>query len=609
MSDEKSPVKQNWVTQLIEKTPGKGLTLLVLAGIGLLGAIYLLYALLFLGKVYPNVYIGSQKYSGLPYSQVQSRLSAVVEQTLAQPINLTFNDKVYPISAKEANWVADIPATAAHAYTIGRSNGWFHSLLQQLSAPVYPRHLTINANFDDNYLKTTIAAVAEAVDTPPVDATAEYQGNELILTPEKSGETIDQDKVYHSVINQWSSGSNQPIALVRQTAEPKTIVGDEAALKSQATELSQHKLTLKWEGNQKVLTQKDILQLIDFVGQDIGPLDGKLRLNALFTNNKAKAYLQHLSADSINHPAKEPKLGVQQGHLVILEASAEGRVVDVDKSTEAVLAALANAENPVAELSFKVEKPLITADNLDSLGIKEIIGHGETSFVGSPANRRANIANGVRLLQSTLVKPGTEFSTVKTLGAVDGTTGFLPELVIKDNKTTPEFGGGLCQVSTTLFRSVLNAGLKVTERQNHSYRVGYYEPPIGLDATIYLPKPDFKFLNDTTGYLLILGQINGSKITFDIWGTSDGRTSSISTPIVSNILPPPPEVRTDTDTLPIGTVKQTEKAHEGATAVVTYTVMRNGQVINKQTFRSVYKPWAAKFLVGTAPVETPPPTP
>jgi vancomycin resistance protein YoaR len=167
----------------------------------------------------------------------------------------------------------------------------------------------------------------------------------------------------------------------------------------------------------------------------------------------------------------------------------------------------------------------------------------------------------------------------------------------------------LCQVSTTLFRSVLAAGLRVTERQNHSYRVSYYEPPVGLDATIYLPKPDFKFFNDTGRHILVQGQVIGNRVIFELWGTKDGRTSTVSDPIVTNILPPPPEVRVETDTLFRGEIKQTEKPHEGATAVAYYTVMKDGKVLHKQTFKSVYKPWAAKFLVGTKEPPAPPPAP
>ena len=600
-----------WLDQLFKgASRTKKASILTAGGVGLLALLYLVYAMLFLGRVYPNVFVGSSQYSGLKESEVTARLTKAVEATLAQPLNLTFEDKTYTISAKDANWEADLNATVTAVMGMGRDRDWYWNIYDRITAPVYNRALTITAKQDDNYLTTTIATIAEAVDTPAVDATATFDEGKLVVTHQKDGQVINQEELSRDILNRWSSGSTHPIELKRQTAKPAIVVDDEEILRAKAEELAAGKLSLVWPTGKKELTTDEMRSLVDFIGtKKPGVLGNTQILTAAFTENRSKSFLQELANASINEPAKEPKLGIKEGKVTILEAAGQGKVVDIETSAAAVLAALqATSVEPVT-LTFKTAEPTITAENLDSLGIKEIIGRGETNFTGSPTNRRINIINGVRLLQSTLVKPGDEFSTVKTLGAVDGTTGFLPELVIKENKTTPEYGGGLCQVSTTLFRSVLAAGLRVTERQNHSYRVSYYEPPIGLDATIYLPKPDFKFHNDTGNHILVQGQVIGNRVIFELWGTKDGRTSAVSDPIVTNILPPPPEVRVETDTLFRGEVKQTEKPHEGATAVAYYTVMKDGKVLHKQTFKSVYKPWAAKFLVGTKEPPAPPPAP
>lgn len=604
-------ITAGWLDQLFKgASRTKKASVLTAIGVGLLALLYLIYTMLFLGKVYPNVFVGSSQYSGLDKTEVTARLTKAVEATLAQPLNLTFEDKTYTISAKDANWEADLGATVTAVMGVGRDRDWYWNVYDRITAPFYNRDLTITAKQDDNYLTTTIATIAEAVDTPAVDATATFDEGKLVVTHQKDGQVINQEELSRDILNRWSSGSTHPIELKRQTAKPAIVVDDEEILRAKAEELAGSKLNLVWPTGKKELSIDEMRSLVDFIGtKKTGVLGNTQILTAAFTENRSKSFLQELANASINQPAKEPKLGIKEGKVTILEAAGQGKVVDIETSAAAVLAALqANSAEPVT-LTFKTAEPTITAENLDSLGIKEIIGRGETNFTGSPTNRRINIVNGVRLLQSTLVKPGDEFSTVKTLGAVDGTTGFLPELVIKENKTTPEYGGGLCQVSTTLFRSVLAAGLRVTERQNHSYRVSYYEPPIGLDATIYLPKPDFKFHNDTGNHILVQGQVIGNRVIFELWGTKDGRTSAVSDPIVTNILPPPPEVRVETDTLFRGEVKQTEKPHEGATAVAYYTVMKDGKVLHKQTFKSVYKPWAAKFLVGTKEPPAPPPAP
>jgi vancomycin resistance protein YoaR len=164
-------------------------------------------------------------------------------------------------------------------------------------------------------------------------------------------------------------------------------------------------------------------------------------------------------------------------------------------------------------------------------------------------------------------------------------------------------GGGVCQVSTTLFRAVLNAGLPITERQPHAYRVSYYEQDIGpgFDATVFLPSPDLKFKNNTPSYLLIqtkVDQVN-KKLTFDIYGTSDGRKVEISPVRIWDKQPPPPDLYQDDPTLPAGTIKQVEHKSWGAKVAFDYKIVRGEEVLSEKTFYSVYRPWQAVYLRGT----------
>lgn len=613
-------LKLDWFTRLLKTKPSpRRSILLTLISVGVLALIYLIYSVLFLGQIYPNVTVGGVEFGGLTKQEATAKLAELINSKKPEPITLIFEGNNYAISAAEVSWRADSAKTAETLYAVGRSPDKLQSFWEQVKAPFSHQTRELSASYDAKLLEAAISSVAEGVDQPAKDASARFVDGKLSIEKEAVGNRINQDEVSKEILHQWGSLSSRQINLQANYEAPKVVIADEAVLRSEAEKLASVKLKLTWEGGSKDLTSAEVAELVGFVGQTPeAPItdEGTTQqiLVAQYTKTAAKAFVDKLAAE-INQPASDPKLIIKDGKLAIAEASKQGRVVDVETSSSAVLAAMeATTEPRQATITFKIQEPIFTESNLDALGIKEIIGRGETSFAGSPANRRHNIKTGVSFLQSALIKPNEEFSTVKKLGAVDNTTGYLPELVIKENKTTPEYGGGLCQVSTTLFRSVLNAGLKVTERQNHSYRVSYYEPPVGLDATIYLPRPDFKFLNDTPGHILIQGQVVGNKVVFELWGTKDGRVSSVSDPIVTNIIPPPPEVRTDTDTLPKGEVKQIEKAHDGATAIAYYTVTRDGKVINKQTFKSVYKPWAARFLVGTKeetppPAEPPPPQP
>ncbi|MCD4694365.1 VanW family protein, partial [bacterium] len=180
---------------------------------------------------------------------------------------------------------------------------------------------------------------------------------------------------------------------------------------------------------------------------------------------------------------------------------------------------------------------------------------------------------------------------------------YKAELVIKGNKTVPEFGGGLCQVATTMFRTAITTGLKITERSSHSYRVFYYEPA-GTDATIYVPKPDFMFINDTPNHILIQYRIEGNDLFFDLWGTNDGRKVTSTDPVIYNITNPAPTKIIETTDLKPGERKCTESAHKGAEAYFDYIVEYNDKEKKERRFYSKYSPWRAVCLEGVEKLST-----
>lgn len=298
---------------------------------------------------------------------------------------------------------------------------------------------------------------------------------------------------------------------------------------------------------------------------------------------------------------------IEKGKVKEFAPAKVGSAVDLDAMATLFEKMLFSNEESMNDdavtLVTKNVEPEIKTEAVNTLGIKERIGVGGTNFSGSPRNRRHNIALGIANLNGILIKPDEEFSTLEYLGPVDGVHGFKEELVIKENKTTPEFGGGLCQVSTTLFRATMNAGLPVTARRNHSYRVRYYEPPVGKDATIYFPNPDFKFINDTGNYVLVVGRVEKDNAIFEFWGTKDGRTALETTPKVYGHIPPPPKKEIVTDELPPGEKKCTEKPHTGATADFTYTITYPSGEKKEQEFHSVYRPWQEVCMRGAEPGE------
>ncbi len=236
----------------------------------------------------------------------------------------------------------------------------------------------------------------------------------------------------------------------------------------------------------------------------------------------------------VSRANRDPKNAVfgedTERRIVVVEPSEEGIRMDAEAATAAILAAIEDGRDTAVLPSEKIA-PMIASTDMEKLGLRELVSEGVTDFAGSPKNRLYNIKRAMKQYHGLLLAPGQEFSFVEYLGEVDGANGYLPELVIKYNKTEPEFGGGICQVSTTVFRAAINAGFKVTGRKNHAYPVKYYKP-YGFDATIYIPSPDLKFVNNTPNHILIQAAIEGTQLAFRFYGTKDGRSVSIDGPHV-----------------------------------------------------------------------------
>lgn len=198
-----------------------------------------------------------------------------------------------------------------------------------------------------------------------------------------------------------------------------------------------------------------------------------------------------------------------------------GLKLDLNQSVAQIIRGLINGQL-IIPLTITETQPDITAQAVEKLGITALLGKGESNFDGSSSSRIVNIKIGSTKFHGLLVKPGEEFSFNDNLGEVEATTGYQPELVIKNNRLVWEYGGGLCQVSTTLFRAAIYAGLPILERRPHSFPVRYYNPQ-GFDATIYPNLVDFRFKNNTPRSILIQTKITGKKLAFEIYGSADGR--------------------------------------------------------------------------------------
>jgi len=421
--------------------------------------------------------------------------------------------------------------------------------------------------------------------------------NNLQINPEVIGQTFTYDQALKDTEEQIKKLQSTDIHL--SVIEDKPLVSDAMINKFRSQILATvNQGDISSSYNDKIIT--------------INNLDWRQWLQIKFKKNKAflgfdvekiKKYFddQGLSAD-IEILVQDAKFKLNNGKVSEFMDSREGKMIEWQKTTIELEKVISENKKDF-EIVVETVQPKIMNSEVNDLGIGTLLGTGESNFKGSPPNRVHNIGVGAKTLNGLLINPGEEFSLITALGEIDGESGYKQELVIKGNKTTPEYGGGLCQIGTTVFRAALKTGLPITERRSHSYRVSYYEPA-GMDATIYDPKPDLRFLNDTNHYILIQTRIEDTKLYFDFWGTSDGRVATTTKPVVYNLVSPLARKEIKTIDLKPGQKKCTESAHTGADANFDYTVLYPGQTEPiKVTFASHYVPWQEVCLIGATQEE------
>lgn len=584
---------------LIAKNPQKILFWLSIVALGLVilaTVVFLSFYFNYRDKIYPRVFVANIAVAGNTPEQAKNILQSPTNTFAKNALTLKFENSDWTIKGSEIGLEYDLDKTAKKAFEYGREN--FFGPLKLLFTR---QNLDLDFTFDEDLFQQKIEALASAIDIPEQNANLVWKEKEkkTEISEPKIGRRLDQEKTKKMLLDAFSLMKKENINLVVDTAYPPEISKEQAqSFIPQFEKIIKKKVTFKAGDQEFKPTQNQLASFIDLGVEKKKP---QLKIN----QDALTKYLKTI-AEKVDSPAQNARLKLSGSKAVLFQASKDGKILNIDQSIGTISKALLDLQAPdilEINLPMKEEKPEITTDNINNLGIKELIGSGTTSFVGSPENRKHNIAVGAGLFNGVLIKPNDTFSFLQTLGKVTAEQGFLPELVIKEDATKPEIGGGLCQVSTTAFRAALNSGLDIVERINHKYRVSYYEPPIGLDATVYEPSPDLKFKNDTGNWILIQTSVVGNKLTFDFYGTKDGRTVSISEPSVYNFVEPEPTQTIETDTLFVGEEKYLEKAHTGSDASVTYTVTKDGQTLHKKTFLSHYVPWRAKLLVGIKPVE------
>lgn len=581
-------------------THGLILSVVIVVTIASLGAGVWSWAATQGNRIVPHVRILGINVGGMTRLEATKTIQQALDRRWKDGVRVRFDDKTITLGTQRSLINYEIETTILQAKQLGRAGSRIKRLTTPILVAVFGYDLqptvTINKVALKEHVTRTLGEdlqdhrdarlIVEATDTT---STVRVESEEM-------GRHLNVEGLITALEQAALSKDNTVISLKTTVDEPTVTSADLTRLVPEAQDwLARAPFTLSVEDIKWIVKRSDVANWIN-VNTSTHPLSLIISTNALTRHAR-------LHAKDLLKPVHDGHIVVDEdGKATAFEAPEEGVDIDTSTTIDHILTGWQAGSSTISIALARIE-PKILGDG-ERLGIHEIVGVGRSTFSGSPINRRKNIALGAKKVTMTLVPPNEEFSMLKTLGVIDGEHGWLPELVIKGNKTTPEFGGGLCQVGTTMFRAALASGFPITERRNHSYRVRYYEPA-GTDATIYDPAPDFKFKNDLAGRILITTRVQGDNLIFTVWGKKDGRTVTQTSSKVFNIVAAPPKKVIETLDLKPGEEKCSEKEHAGADAQFDYTVTYPDGNVIKKSFFSRYKPWQAVCLKGVEKLTQP----
>lgn len=530
--------------------------------------------------------LGSTHYFLSP-QQISQLYKDQFEKFLKTTIILTDGEHIQEVRLEKLGISWDQSATDNGFNEITHSK----NILDKITQPYIAKPVTL---IDDLILKTTLQEYFPPLKDAPKDAEVILEDKIFVIKPELTGNSLDYDAFKQELLKRVENQSLEKIPftisqklpiITKKIAENALEYAKELSLKTLIyTDPSTHKT---W----KILLNDHKDWFLFRPEKDY--------ILVRLSNDKLAEYLQENVLKTIEAPKQDITIEYKDGKIdKVTGIGKNGYRVSIDETLQKTHENILNKVYDV-ELSTYTDKAVVIQSE-NPFGITEIIGEGTSNFKGSPANRIHNIKRGIRDFQNFVVSPNEELSVLKVLGNIDEGNGYLPELVIKGVDLKPEWGGGLCQVSTTIYRSAFYTGLNITDWGNHSRLVSYYNP-VGLDATIYSPSTDFRFVNDTAHSILMQNEIDVStgSLTFRIWGTSDGRKVETSTSGPYGWTGIPSPIYEKVTTLAPGVKKMKAHGSAGVKAdwfrTVTYADERP---VKKDTFTARYRSVPAIYFLG-----------
>lgn len=572
-------------------------------GISAIGTGLLLLGQSFNERLFPNTYINEIDVSQLTLNEALITLEEQKYELPEHLVTLKVDDILIASSSTQLEHKMNYQNAIQTTYLSQHKNNSLKTAFAALSAFFSKTTVTAPTTYSQDKLKEMIVELNNNVEligeNPSVTLYTPNYSSTLSIFEGTPGRTIKTEDTVEKVLSEIQKDDYEVTALVASTS---SVLSEQEVIDqtNRAIPFVGENLVAIAEDTKFYLSDQDLLTMVNPLGE--------------YNIEIIKEFIQTWS-EKVNSQPQNAVFEYDKETLDVSEFKPhrDGLTIDVESTIIEVTNWLKKFENGdfkadtteqfEVEIKLKKVAPDITLEKTNELGINERIGFGESYYHHSIINRVHNVGITAERISYSIVPPQNEFSFNKTLGEVSKATGYRSAYVISGGKTVLGDGGGVCQVSSTLFRSVLDAGLDVTKRLQHSYRVSYYElnSQPGFDATVYSGDVDFRFINDTDHHIIILTHVDEENryMNIEIYGTDDGRTAEIYDYKKWGQVGPPASEYYPTTELPTGVTKQIDWSVSGIKTEFKHTVKdKEGNIIHDDTYYSNYRPWSAKYMIG-----------
>jgi vancomycin resistance protein YoaR len=468
--------------------------------------------------------------------------------------------------------------------------------LKRLGVRVFGGEVVPRTRVSEPVLDAYVQRFASALDRRRVEPSLALQGFEPRIVPGRSGRILDREAAVEVIVRSLTGLSRAPVALPLGIDRPRLTAADLAGARAKLATALSAPVELAYGPGGWHLSQRKIARLLEL------PHDGSRSLE--LGGPAATRFFANLRK-RVEHAPKDADFAIGARNVVRVVPAQPGRELDLQATTSALLTAMLSTTDRRAELKVVPIAPERTTREAQAMGITGLVGAYET-FYGGVANRIHNVQLVAHLIDNHLIGPGTEFSFNATTGERSPDKGFLEAPVIINGELKTGLGGGVCQVSTTVFNAAYEAGLSITDRTNHALYISHY--PLGRDATVNYPDTDLRFVNDTKHWLLLRTFVGSSSLTVALYGAPQNRRiqSDVSPLVVTG---DPPVKHVSDPNLYVGQTALEESGQPSrSTSVRRRVYSAGGKLLYDHTWYSSYVAEPRVIHVGTKPKPAPPVT-